>query len=175
MGHEEKVLDVLRGSLERAKVLVVRTEPHEDFHVAIHFLRVTGRLVVADVQENLNRYVPVGRKIFLVFMHNRPDSSLTSPVSAKTMTSPASWMELTDARDIVGHIDLVFCEESWTDTAGANPVAIKTLVGFLLNEATFTNGETVSALGCPNSRRAHGGHGDQPVGGIMESLSHLLG
>ncbi len=61
MGHEEKVLDVVRGTLEKENVLVVRTGPQEDFQVAIHFLRVTGRLVVEDVQETLNSCVPGGK------------------------------------------------------------------------------------------------------------------
>jgi hypothetical protein len=61
MGHEDKVLAVMRDALERVNVVVMRTQPHEDYHLALHFYRVTGRLVVDDLKDNLARSVPPGK------------------------------------------------------------------------------------------------------------------
>jgi hypothetical protein len=91
------------------------------------------------------------------------------------MTCVESWTNLIHSRDIVGHVDLVFCEHAWTDTAGSNPAAMKTLEGFLLNEANLVVKQRIDAGNGPNPRHAQAGQGDQPLAGILDSLKFSWG
>lgn len=60
LGHEQAVFEALRDTLKESDIVVARTSCEEKFEVAMHFLRVTGRLVVELVQESLNACFPAG-------------------------------------------------------------------------------------------------------------------